>query len=352
MMGSGARGSGAHACSMPPPSGTVELAFPGVMAFPLAFLALIAEYFLGYPDRLLKAIGHPVIWIGSLISVLDRVLNRETDPDAIRRKSGMIALFVIVGVPAVLGLLLQALAPASMVGTIVLALVASSLLAQRSLAQHVEAVADALEREGLAAGRRAVSQIVGRDPDRLDEAGVCRAAIESLAENFSDGVVAPAFWLGIGGLAGGAAYKAANTADSMIGHKTPRHLQFGWAAARFDDLINLPASRLSALLIVAATRLTPGTDGKAAWRAVGRDAKKHRSPNAGWPEAAMAGALGLALNGPRVYGGKMVEDAFMGEGGRREATTADIRQALRLYRTADVLLIALIGVAAVAVMAV
>lgn len=303
------------------------------MAFPLAFLALIAEYFLGYPDRLLKVIGHPVMWIGSLISVLDRVLNRETDPDAVRRKSGMLALFLIVGIPAFVGLLLHALLPASMIGTLLLALLSSSLLAQRSLGQHVEAVADALDKEGLAGGRRAVSQIVGRDPDRLDEAGVCRAAIESLAENFSDGVVAPAFWLGVGGLAGGAAYKAANTADSMIGHRTPRHQQFGWAAARFDDLVNLPASRFSAVWLLAASSMVPGTSVAEGWKALLRDAGRHRSPNAGWPESVVAGVLGLKLAGPRVYGTTPVDDAYMGDG-RREATVADIRRALVLYRVA------------------
>ena len=160
--------------------------------------------------------------------------------------------------------------------------------------------------------------IVGRDPERLDEAGVSRAAIESLAENFSDGVVAPAFWLAIGGLPAAAAYKAANTADSMIGHRSKRHEAFGWASARFDDLINLPASRLSALLIVAAACFTSGASAGDAWRAVLRDAGKHRSPNAGWPEAAMAGALGLSLAGPRHYGGVLVDDAEMGAGGRRE----------------------------------
>lgn len=316
------------------------------MAFPLAFLALLAEYFVGYPDRLFRAIGHPVTWIGSLISVLDRRLNREGDDAATRRRKGVIALLAIVGLPAAVGLALQLALPGSLVATVLLAFVASSLLAQKSLRDHVQAVADALDAGGLTAGRKAVSMIVGRDPERLDEAGVCRAAIESLAENFSDGVVAPAIWLGIGGLAGGAAYKAANTADSMIGHRTPRHEQFGWAAARFDDLVNLPASRLSAVLIAIAARLVPGGDGQAAWRAVRQDARRHRSPNAGWPEAAMAGALGLALNGPRVYGGTMVQDAFMGEGGRRDANAEDIRRALRLYRAADWLLIALIGVLA------
>ncbi|HEY4191074.1 MAG TPA: cobalamin biosynthesis protein, partial [Mesorhizobium sp.] len=159
----------------------------------------------------------------------------------------------------------------------------------------------------------------------------------------SDGIVAPAFWLAVGGLTGGVAYKATNTADSMIGHRTPRHEAFGWAAARFDDLINLPASRLTALLVVLGAFFVEGANPANAWRAIWRDAKKHRSPNAGWPEAAMAGALGLALAGPRVYGGIPVDDLFMGEGGRREATSTDIRRALKLYWAADVLLIALFG---------
>jgi adenosylcobinamide-phosphate synthase len=195
-----------------------------------------------------------------------------------------------------------------------------------------------------------VAHIVGRDPHALDEAGVARAAIESLAENFSDGVVAPAFWLAAAGLPGGAAYKAINTADSMIGHRTARHDAFGWAAARLDDLVNLPASRLSALLLVAAAAASPGASAAKAWRAVIRDAPRHRSPNAGYPEAAMAGALGLALAGPRVYGGVRVEDAVMGDG-RRDATAADIRAALRLYRRADAMLIALVAVAALLVSA-
>ncbi len=308
----------------------------------LAFLSLLVELGLGYPDRLVRAIGHPVIWIGQLISFLDRNLNRATQSDASRRIWGVVALVVLIAVPAGIAFALETLFSLSPLGIVAAALLGSALLAQRSLASHVKAVADALDRGGLQAGRRAVSQIVGRDPERLDEAGVSRAAIESLAENFSDGVVAPAFWLGIGGLAGGVAYKAANTADSMIGHRTPRHEAFGWAAARFDDLINLPASRLTALLLVIAAMFVPGASAANAWRAVWRDASNHRSPNAGWPEAAMAGALGLSLAGPRVYGGVMVDDATMGDG-RREANAADIRRALRLYWTADGLMVAVFG---------
>ncbi|PWK69142.1 adenosylcobinamide-phosphate synthase CbiB [Aminobacter sp. AP02] len=317
------------------------------MFVPLAFLSLLFELGLGYPDRLVRTIGHPVIWVGKLISFLDTTLNRATDTDARRRILGVVALAIIVCVPASIALAIERLFGLVPFGILLTAIAASSLVAQRSLGSHVKAVADALEGGGIAAGRKAVSQIVGRDPERLDEAGVSRAAIESLAENFSDGITAPAFWLAVFGFAGGAAYKAANTADSMIGHRTKRHEAFGWAAARFDDLINLPASRLTALLIVLAAFLVPGADPHRAWQAVWRDAKKHRSPNAGWPEAAMAGALGLALAGPRAYGGVMVDDAFMGDGGRREAHAQDIRAALRLYWTADALMVCAMGLIAV-----
>lgn len=316
------------------------------MSVLVAFLSLAIESVFGYPDRLFRAIGHPVTWFGWLISFLDRTLNRAADSDARRRGHGVAALLVIVMAPAAIAFGIEtflAMLPAGFLATAVLA---SALPSQRSLASHVRAVADALDSGGLPEGRKAVSMIVGRDPEKLDEAGVGRAAIESLSENFSDGIVAPAFWTAVGGLAGGVAYKAANTADSMIGHRTPRHEAFGWAAARFDDLINLPASRLTALLIVLAAFLVRGADPGNAWRAVWRDARKHRSPNAGWPEAAMAGALRLALAGPRSYGGVMVDDVFMGEGGRRDAGSADIRRALSLYWVADMLLVGLLGVIA------
>ena len=312
----------------------------------LAFLALAAERVTGYPDWLFRLAGHPVTWIGRLIAFLDDRLNRQEWPDGMRRAMGFVALAGMLGVCIAIAALVQFLLGGTAIGLVVLAVLAGTLLAQRSLEEHVAAVAAALETQGLDGGRKAVSRIVGRDPQSLDEAGVSRAAIESLAENFSDGVVAPAFWLALAGLPGGVAYKAINTADSMIGHRTPRHLAFGWAAARLDDLVNLPASRLSALLLVAGAALMPGASADGAWRAVRRDARRHRSPNAGWPEAAVAGALGLALAGPRSYGGVMVDDVFMGEGGRREADATDIRKALRLYRVADALLIALAGLVA------
>ena len=320
------------------------------MAVTLALLALLIEVIFGYPDRLLRAIGHPVTWMGRLIVGLDRALNHESMSDARRRTLGILALIVIIGLPAIIGYLAERVVLLLPLGIVVAAILASTLIAQRSLREHVARVATALEHGGIGAGREAVAHIVGRDPEALDEAGVARAAIESLAENFSDGVVAPAFWLAVAGLAGGAAYKAINTADSMIGHHTPRYDTFGWATARFDDLVNLPASRLSALLIVAAAAVSPDASAGHAWRSVLRDAPQHRSPNAGYPEAAMAGALGLALAGPRVYGGVKVEDAMMGDG-RRDATAADIRAALGLYRRADAMLIALVALVALLVSA-
>jgi adenosylcobinamide-phosphate synthase len=315
------------------------------MTAALALFAMLIELCVGYPERLSRAIGHPVTWIGTLIGALDRGLNNSADVPRLRRRAGVLAVVVVLVVVGMIALLLQQALLRIPFGIAAIALLASSLIAQRSLRQHVAAVAAALEKDGVAAGRQAVSHIVGRDTEELDESGVARAAIESLAENFSDAIVAPVLWMVIAGLPGAALYKAINTADSMIGHRTPRYLFFGWAAARLDDLVNLPASRLTALLLIAAARLRNDTSAANAWRAVRRDAAHHRSPNAGYPEAAMAGALGLSLAGPRVYGGVSVDDATMGDG-RRDASAADIRRALTLYIYADAVLIVLIAASA------
>lgn len=315
------------------------------MSVTLALLAMLIELCVGYPPALLRAIGHPVTWIGRLITTLDGLLNRDTDDRFRRKVAGIIAIALLLSIVGIIAFIVERELLRLPFGLVPVAIVASSLIAQRSLHQHVADVATALETGGIEAGRTAVGKIVGRDTAALDTAGVARAAIESLAENFSDGVVAPVFWLAIAGLPGAALYKAINTADSMIGHRTPRYEAFGWAAARLDDLVNLPASRLSALLLVAAAALRRDTSPTAAWRAVMRDAPRHRSPNAGYPEAAMASALSLALAGPRVYGGVTVDDAAMGDG-RRDATAADIRRALSLCRYADAILIALVSVIA------
>lgn len=314
----------------------------------LALFAVAVEAAVGYPDALYRAIGHPVSWMGRLIAWCDGAWNSPRRSFGQRRISGVATLLLVLAASIGAALLVARLCDALLPGlfsVILCAVVASSLLAQRSLHQHVADVAAALEQRGVEGGREAVSRIVGRDTGELDEAAISRAAIESLAENFSDGVVAPLFWMVVAGLPGAAAYKAVNTADSMIGHKSERHLAFGWASARFDDLVNLPASRLAALWIVLAAALRPGCSVDGAISAVRRDARHHRSPNAGWPEAAMAGALGIRLAGPRVYGGVPVEDRWMGEG-RSDLTAADVRAALGLYRVACVVQIAAVAVLA------
>jgi adenosylcobinamide-phosphate synthase len=305
-------------------------------SLPLAALALVIEALLGYPAPVYRAIGHPVTWLGAWLGWLEARLNKPAPPPERRRARGIAALALLLAPVLGLSAALTRLAPDNLAGFLLLALLASSLVAQRSLDAHVRAVANALERDGLPAARIAVGKIVGRDIHALDEAGVARAALESLAENFSDGIVAPLFWIALGGLVGGALYKAVNTADSMIGHKNPRYLDFGRAAARLDDWVNWPASRLSAVWLIGAAAILPGASASAAIEAVRRDAARHRSPNAGWPEAALAGALGLKLAGPRIYGDRPVDDAFMGNG-RAELTARDIRRGLWLYRAACLL---------------
>lgn len=309
-------------------------------------VAACLEAAVAYPDPLFRAIGHPVTWLGAVIATLDRRLNRPDIADARRRAAGVATVVLLLGLAIAAGLVIEAIAVATApLGAVLAVLAATSLIATGSLDRHVAAVARALDQDGLAGGRRAVARIVGRDPATLDAASVARAAIESLAENASDGVTAPAFWFLVGGLPGMLAYKAINTADSMIGHKTPRHRAFGFAAARLDDLVNLPASRLTGLMLVAAAVVVPGASAVGAWRAMVRDARRHTSPNAGWPEAAMAGALGLRLAGPRIYGGIGVDAAWMGDG-RAEATADDIVRALRLYRVAYTGAVALVAAAA------
>ena len=298
--------------------------------------ALVIDGVIGDPDWLWRRLPHPVVWIGRLIAWLDTSLNRPAWSARARKTAGVVALVILVALALALGSMLQTTLLSMPFGWIALAIIASILLAQNSLYSHVRAVAVALEREGLAGGRRTVAMIVGRDPEQLDTAGVSRAAIESCAENFSDGVVAPVVWFALLGLPGLIAYKAVNTADSMIGHKTERHQAFGWASARFDDLINLPASRLSAIFIALAAPLAGGSTARAL-ACVARDAGQHRSPNAGWPEAAMAGALDIALAGPRAYASYRVEDPFMNPTGNKVIGAGEIRRALRVLAGACVI---------------
>ncbi len=321
-------------------------ALDGGAVTPLAvlLLALALDAALGDPAWLYRALPHPVALMGGAIAALERRLNRP-GRGALKLR-GALALALVVGLVGALAWLLAWGLRALAFGWIAEALLASTLIAQRGLHQHVGAVARALQRRGLEAGREAVAHIAGRDPGSLDEAGVCRAAIESCAENFSDGVVAPAFWYALFGLPGLAVYKAVNTADSMVGHRSPRYAGFGWAAARLDDAANLAPARLAgALIALAAAGLRESPGGAAG--AMRRDAARHRSPNAGWPEAAMAGALGLRLAGPRRYGGEVVVDAWMGAGDE-SATPADVRRALSLLVAACALAWALVAALALA----
>jgi adenosylcobinamide-phosphate synthase len=312
---------------------------PATLVYAL-LLALALDALLGDPAWLYRRMPHPVALFGSAIARLEqRWLDLDQSPPVLRRR-GLLLCIVMVLASALVGLGLQWLCLRMPFGWLLLGLLMSSLLAQRGLYEHVAAVAAAL-REGLARGRVAVAHIVGRDPEQLDAPAVARAAIESTAENFADGVVAPLLWGAVLGLPGMLAYKAINTADSMIGHRTSRYVDFGRFAARLDDVASWVPARLAALLIVAAACLSPGTTPTAGWRAMWRDAARHRSVNAGWPEAAIAGSLGLCLAGPRRYGGQMVEDAWMGEG-TPLAKPADIRRALKVLVRACVLAAALL----------
>ena len=294
-------------------------------------IAVLADAALGEPFWLYRRMAHPIVLIGAVIAWVDRRFNRESDGEARRKQRGIAVTAVLVLAALGLGWAIQAALLALPLGLLWLGLAMSTLIAQQSLYVHVADVAKAMELSGLEGGRIAVARIVGRDPEALDSGGVSRAAIESLAENFSDGIVASIFWGLV--LPGMLAYKVINTMDSMIGHKTPRHQAFGWAAARLDDVVNLPASRLSAVLLVLAAVVLRCASPRAAIRAVRRDAARHKSPNSGWPEAAMAAALGLRFGGPRSYNGEMVDLPYMGDG-RDSITRDDIQRGLRVLSRA------------------
>jgi adenosylcobinamide-phosphate synthase len=319
------------------------------MAWPIALpLALVLDRMLGDPAWLWGRLPHPVALMGRLIAALETGLNDSALPFATRRGRGVLALALLVAMGGAAGAALAWLSSAIAGGIVLEAIAVAVLLAQKSLRDHVAAVAHGLQVGGLSGGRPAVALIVGRDVSALDEAGVARAAIESAAENFSDGVVAPAFWYLLLGLPGLFVYKIVNTADSMIGHRSERYAAFGWAAARLDDVLNLVPARLAALLIALSAGLS-GRSPRAAVAAAWRDARSHSSPNAGWPEAAAAGALDLALGGPRRYGELVVDGAWLNRGGRLGAGVADILAALRLIDIAWLVLFAMAAIIALGI---
>lgn len=299
----------------------------------ILLIALVLDWYLGEPDFLWSRLPHPVVVFGKAVSFADKRLNNADDtPDAQYRK-GALAMFFLLAAALVVSLLLDGLIEALWVfGSLIEIFIVFVLLAQKSLSDHVEAVAEGLGKDGLEGGRRAVSMIVGRDPSSLDESGVSRAAIESLAENFSDGVVAPAFWYMVFGLPGIIVYKMINTADSMIAYRNEKYLWFGRVAAQVDDLANWLPARLSALLIAIGSGLLGGAGGfKTSLMVALRDSGLHRSPNAGWPEAAMAGGAGLALGGPRKYPQETVQQAFLNSSGKVRLEISDIRLTLRIF---------------------
>lgn len=313
------------------------MGFAGAMAVAMAVDAL-----LGWPAPLFARIGHPVTWLGRLIAAVDAGWNRPTDPPRLRRAAGVAGALLVIALAVALGGALQALLPAGWVGVLLTGVLAWPLVALRSLHDHVAAVASPLEGGDLDGARAAVSRIVGRDPAALDEAGIARAAIESLAENASDGIVAPLFWGALFGLPGIFGYKAINTLDSMIGHRSERHECFGWAAARIDDVANFIPARLTGFLFVLLAQRR-----SEALACMTRDARRHRSPNAGWPEAAMAGALGVRLSGPRIYHGSATDEPWLNEGAR-DPRAADIGEGLAIYRRAMLLLAGLLAILAFA----
>ncbi|MGB1331667.1 MAG: adenosylcobinamide-phosphate synthase CbiB [Paracoccaceae bacterium] len=291
-------------------------------------IAMLLDAVFGEPRMLWDRLPHPAVLMGRLVAFLDRTFNTGQD----RKSKGVLALSLLCFTAAVIGSLL------SQFGWVIEIIVAAILLAQKSLIDHVKAVATGL-RKSIEEGRIAVSMIVSRDTKDMNEAQVARSAIESAAENFSDGVIAPAFWFLVGGLPAMLVYKFVNTADSMIGYKTEQYLEFGWASARFDDLLNWIPARLSMLLIVVFAKRPVN------FRAIVSEAKRHKSPNAGWPEAAMARAINVALAGPRSYDGKLQQLPWVNETGRQTITADDIDAAVRiLWRAWNLAWIAIIVV--------
>jgi adenosylcobinamide-phosphate synthase len=304
-------------------------------------VAMGVDAALGWPDRIYDRIGHPVTWIGDGIERAEQRFNPSALPFWRRRLNGVAVCLGVATMAAFIAQLIVWSLPHGLWGGILTGVFAWPLVAARSLHDHVRRVATPLARGDLQGARDAVAMIVGRDPARLDTEGVARAALESLAENASDGVVAPLFWGVLLGLPGIAAYKAINTMDSMIGHMSPRYRAFGWAAARLDDLVNLIPARLTALLFIAVA----GPERRTALKVVIADAGHHRSPNAGWPEAAMAGALGVRLSGPRIYDGQISSEPWV-NAGAPDPGPIELGRGLNLYLSSMLALAGLVAVVA------
>ncbi|PCI41218.1 MAG: cobalamin biosynthesis protein CobD [Rhodospirillaceae bacterium] len=312
----------------------------------LLLLALVLDAAVGSMGFVFKVLPHPVVIAGKLISWFDNKLNRPSRSQMDRAVRGAITVICMVALGGVVGLGIQWLTFNHDFGWAVELFLLISLLAQRELYTAVRRVAVALQQDGLDAGRVAVGHIVGRDPAYLDEHGVARASIESLAENFSDGVVAPVFWYVLFGVPGLLIYKIVNTLDSMIGYRNDKYRAFGFVAAKLDDILNLIPARLAGLLIVFAAAVSPRANPWRSFKTMWRDASKHKSPNAGWPEGAMAGAFDLSLAGPRKYSQHTQKDPWIGAG-TAKATAQDIDRALYLYIVACLMNALVVGVVSV-----
>ena len=299
-------------------------------------LALAIDAVIGDPNWFYRRIPHPIAIIGHMINKLDLLLNKPDLTNLARKLLGVFFIIICLFIAGFIGWAAQFVLKFIEINYYIEALLVSIFIAQNSLYRHVRNVANAFRSGGIITARIAVSHIVGRDPSYLDEAGVCRASIESLSENFSDGVIAPIFWYLLAGIPGILMYKTLNTADSMVGHLNDKYTSFGWASARLDDIANFIPARLTALLICLTATFIPSARGFRALRVSLTDANQHRSVNAGWPEAAMAGALDIRLAGPRVYAGVPVADPWMGNG-NPNLSANDIRRSLRLYFTSNIL---------------
>lgn len=303
-------------------------------------LAMGIDAAIGWPDALYRRIGHPVTWMARGITALDRALNHAGLGARVRQMRGGLTVLILCAATWGIAAVMQGILPDGIVGTTIGAMLAWPLIAIRSMHDHVAAVARPLIAGDLPAARHAVSMIVGRDPNLLDAAGVTRAGLESLAENTSDGIVAPVFWGAVLGLPGIATYKMINTMDSMIGHRTEKYEDFGKVAARLDDVVNLIPARLTGVIFAIC-----GGQFTRAWAVIRADAGKHRSPNAGWPEGALAGSLNIRLSGPRQYGTHTADEPWL-NGAAPDPVADDLARGLALYRRGMVLLAAILGAVA------
>ncbi|MEW7006548.1 adenosylcobinamide-phosphate synthase CbiB [Lentilitoribacter sp. EG35] len=304
--------------------------------FTILFCATILDMLVGDPDWIWRKYTHPIVWFGQITGYMDKRFNSNLLSQAHKKFTGIMAIVMLVAIAVILGLLFTAiLSNIGFLGYVLEVIIVAIFIAQKSMSDHVERIITPLRNGDINGARNAVSMIVGRDTAQLDESSISRAAIESMSENFSDGVVAPIFWYAIFGLPGLFAYKMINTADSMLGHMTEKYQDFGWASAKVDDLVNWFPARLSALFIIFASGLGARTKPPmSVVKVVLKDAKHHRSPNAGWPESAMAGALDIALAGPRTYSEYKVDDAFMNATGRKKLTFIDVELAKIVFLTA------------------